>query len=300
VHVVTPLVRSTPLSAAAGAEVWLKLEALQPSGSFKLRGVGLACRRAKDRGATAIVSSSGGNAGLAAAVAGRALGLPVTVVVPATTAPRMRGLLAAEGAAVRVEGSVWDEAHAAATALAAETGAFLVHPFEGEDLWEGHATLVAEAAAQGPRPDAVVCAVGGGGLLGGVLRGLAAQGWADVPVVAAETEGAASFAASWAAGAVVTLPAITSVATSLGARRVSEAVFAEARRRDVRPVGVSDADALAACARFADDHRLLVEPACGAALAPVYGRAAALRGARTVWVVVCGGAAVTLAQLAGR
>ncbi len=299
-HVVTPLVRSTPLSAALGAEVWLKLEALQPSGSFKLRGVGLACARARERGARAVVSSSGGNAGLAAAVAGRALGVPVTVVVPATTAPRMRGLLAAEGAAVRVEGAVWDEAHAAAVALAAQTGAFLVHPFEGEDLWEGHATLVAEAAAQGPRPDAVVCAVGGGGLLGGVLRGLAAAGWAEVPVVAAETEGAASFAAAWAAGEVVTLPAITSVATSLGARRVSEAVFAAARRRDVRPAVVSDAEALDACAGFADAHRLLVEPACGAALAPILARHPALAGARTVWVVVCGGAAVTRETLAGR
>ena len=299
-HVVTPLVRSTPLSAALGAEVWLKLEALQPSGSFKLRGVGRACRRARERGARAVVSSSGGNAGLAAAVAGRALGLPVTVVVPATTSPRMRGLLAAEGAAVRVEGAVWDEAHAAAVALAAASGAFLVHPFEGEDLWEGHATLVAEAAVQGPRPDAVVCAVGGGGLLGGVLRGLAAAGWADVPVVAAETEGAASFAAAWAAGEVVTLPAITSIATSLGARRVSEAVFAAARRREVRPAVVSDAEALDACARFADAHRLLVEPACGAALAPVLAGHPALAGARTVWVVVCGGAGVTRATLAGR
>lgn len=297
-HVVTPLIRSTSMSAASGAEVWLKLEAVQPSGSFKLRGVGRVAMLARARGATALVSSSGGNAGLATAVAGRLLGLPVTVVVPETTAAPMRDRLRAEGATVRVEGSVWDEAHRAAIGLADATGAALIHPFEGADLWAGHATLIAEAAGQGPRPDAVVCAVGGGGLLCGVLQGLTDLGWSDVPVIAAETTGAASYAAALAAGAPVELPAITSIATTLGARRVAAEAVAWAGRHEVRSTVCSDRDAVRACAQFADDHRLLVEPACGAALAPVYDRAPALVGAKTVWVVVCGGAGVTLAQLA--
>jgi L-serine/L-threonine ammonia-lyase len=299
VHVVTPLFASSPLSALLGAPVWLKLDALQPSGSFKLRGVGLACRRARERGATALVSSSGGNAGLAAAVAGRALGMRVTVVVPATTDVRMQGLLRGEQADVVVHGAVWDEAHAHATALAASSGAFLVHPFEGRDLWEGHATLIHEVAEQGPRPGVVVCAVGGGGLLCGVLQGLHDVGWASVPVVAAETEGAASYAAALAAGGPVTLPAITSLATSLGARRVADEAFAWSTRHEVRSVVVSDAAAVDACGRFLDDHRVLVEPACGAALAPVYGRAPVLLGAGPVLVVVCGGAGVTRERLAG-
>jgi L-serine/L-threonine ammonia-lyase len=297
-HVVTPLIRSTPLSAAAGAEVWLKLDALQPSGSFKLRGIGRVATAARDAGATALVSSSGGNAGLATAVAGRALGLPITIVTPQTTSAAMRDKLRAEGATVVVEGAAWDEAHAAATALAAATGAALIHPFEGEALWAGHATLIAEAAEQGPRPDAVVCAVGGGGLMCGVLQGLSDLGWHDVPVIAAETAGAASFAAALAAGAPVEIPAITSIATSLGARRVAAAAFAWAARHEIRSFVCSDADAVGACARFVDDHRVLVEPACGTALAPVYGRDPTLAGAKTVWVVVCGGSGVSLAQLA--
>lgn len=297
-HVVTPLIRSTPLSHAAGAEVWLKLDALQPSGSFKLRGIGRVAQHAKAAGATALVSSSGGNAGLATAVAGRALGLPVTIVTPTTTSAAMRDRLRAEGATVVVEGAAWDEAHTAATGLATALGAALIHPFEGEVLWAGHATLIAEAATQGPRPDAVVCAVGGGGLMCGVLQGLTDLGWHDVPVIAAETAGAASFAAALAAGEPVEIPAITSIATSLGARRVAAAAVAWAARHEVRSTVCTDRDAVNACVRFLDDHRLLVEPACGAAVAPVYGRDPALAGAKTVWVVVCGGAGVSSSQLA--
>ena len=89
----TPLIESRPLSLAAGRTVWLKLDALQPCGSFKLRGVGHACEVHHARGARHFVSSSGGNAGLAVAYAGRKLGVPVTVVVPETTTERAKELL---------------------------------------------------------------------------------------------------------------------------------------------------------------------------------------------------------------
>ncbi|MEQ1568053.1 MAG: pyridoxal-phosphate dependent enzyme, partial [Myxococcota bacterium] len=107
-HHVTPLIESTPLSTRAGRPVWLKMESSQPSGSFKLRGMGLACARARERGAARLVTSSGGNAGYAVAWAGRALGMPVEVVVPSRTSARMRALIEAEGASVTVAGDVWD------------------------------------------------------------------------------------------------------------------------------------------------------------------------------------------------
>ena len=87
-HIETNLLQSRPLSMKAGRSVWLKLEALQPPGSFKIRGVGHACEIYVARGAKKLVSSSGGNAGLAVAYAGRLLGVPVTVVVPETTTER--------------------------------------------------------------------------------------------------------------------------------------------------------------------------------------------------------------------
>ena len=97
-HIATPLIESRALSQRFGCDVWLKMDALQPSGSFKLRGVGLACETHAQRGAKRFVSSSGGNAGIAVDYAGRQLGLPVVVVVPQTTSARARELIQQQGA----------------------------------------------------------------------------------------------------------------------------------------------------------------------------------------------------------
>ncbi|HEX7666756.1 MAG TPA: pyridoxal-phosphate dependent enzyme, partial [Polyangiaceae bacterium] len=274
----------------------LKLDALQPSGSFKLRGVGHACETHRARGARRFVSSSGGNAGLAVAYAGRVLGVPVTVVVPETTTERAKELLRTEEAEVIVHGASWQEANALAQSLLGETSAF-VHPFDDPLLWEGHATLVDEVSRSGYRPNAVVLSVGGGGLLAGVLQGMRRHGWSDVPVIAVETEGAASFHEALKAGRPVELERIASVATSLGAKRVCDRAFAWSKEHPIRSVVVSDAAALAACERFLDDHRLLVEPACGASLAVAYEHARELEGFDDVLVVACGGATATIDQI---
>lgn len=286
-HIQTPLIESRPLSLTAGSAVWLKLEALQPCGSFKLRGVGHACEVHHARGARHLVSSSGGNAGLAVAYAGRQLGMAVTVVVPETTSERARELLRLEEAKLVVHGSSWQEANAHAQTLLGPGDAF-IHPFDDPLLWAGHASMVDEVAAAGLKPDAVVLSVGGGGLLSGVVQGLQRNGWHDVPVLAVETEGAASLHAAMAAGHTVQLPCLSSVATSLGAKRVAEQALACTREHPVHSHLVSDREALLACERLLHDHRLLVEPACGAALA-LLERPEVLAGYRRVLVIVCGG-----------
>lgn len=295
-HLDTPLIESHPLSLASGRRIWLKLDALQPPGSFKLRGIGRACETHHARGAQRFVSSSGGNAGLAVAYAGRQLDVPVTVVVPATTTATAITLLRREGAEVIVHGDSWQEANELALSHVGPTDAFL-HPFDDPLVWEGHATLVDEVAAVGVTPDAVVLSVGGGGLLCGVADGMRRAGWDRVPIVAVETDGAASLNAAMTAGDLVTLDAITSVATSLGAKRVCERAFEWTRERRVRSVLVSDAAALGACERFLADHRVLVEPACGASLALAYGRHDALDAFQSVLIVVCGGATATIDQM---
>ena len=292
-HHRTPLWESRPLSAVLGARVWLKLDALQPTGSFKIRGVGHACQSALSGGARALVASSGGNAGYAVAYAGRRLGLPVTVVVPETTSSLMLERLRGEGATVIQQGAAWDDSHALALALARRQEAAYIHPFDDPGIWDGHASLVGEVREAGLKPDLVVLAVGGGGLLCGVLQGMHREGWREAPVCAAETEGADAFSRSVEAGRLVTLPGIASLATSLGARRVASRALAWTQSHPVLPWVVSDRAAVAAVLRFADDHRLLVEPACGAALAAVYDRAEPLMGAENILVVVCGGAGVT-------
>lgn len=295
-HIVTPLIESAALSKGAGRKVWLKLEALQLPGSFKIRGIGLACEHYAQHGARRFVSSSGGNAGLAVAYAGRKMSIPVCVVVPSTTSQRAIDLLQQEGAEVTVQGASWQEANVHALSMLTSNDAFL-HPFDNPLLWTGHASMIDEVASIGNKPDAVVLSVGGGGLLCGVAQGLERNGWADVPVIAVETEGAASLHAAMQAGERVTLEAISSVATSLGARQVCEQAFKLSQTGKIYSVLVSDQEAVAACTRFLDDHRLLVEPACGAALAVVYGQVPVLRAFDNVLVIVCGGATATVDNL---
>ena len=295
-HIHTPLIESAPLSRAAGRPVWLKLEALQPPGSFKIRGIGAACEHYAKQGANRFVSSSGGNAGLAVAHAGRHLSIPVTVVVPETTSERAKQLLKLEGAEVIVHGASWQEANALAQSLLDETDAFL-HPFDNPLLWTGHASMIDEVAATGNKPDAVLLSVGGGGLLAGVMEGLARNGWGDVPVLAVETHGAASLHAAMQAGQPTALEAVTSIATSLGARQICNRAFELSQSGKVHSVLVSDKQAVAACTRFLDDHRLLVEPACGAALVVAYDLPDALAAFEKILIIVCGGATASTDNL---
>lgn len=295
-HVETPLVESRALSLSCGRSVWLKLDALQPPGSFKMRGVGHACETHRARGARRFVSSSGGNAGLAVAYAGRLLSVSVTVVVPETTTERAVELLRQENAEVIMHGASWQEANELAQSLVGVSDAF-IHPFDDPLLWQGHATMIDEVARSGLKPDAVVLSVGGGGLLCGVMEGLDRHGWGQVPVLAVETQGAASFNAAVKAGHPVELEAITSIATSLGAKRVCERAVRWSRERPIQSLLVSDPSALDACERFLADHRILVEPACGASLALAYEKAPELEPFSTVLIVVCGGATATIDQI---
>lgn len=295
-HIETPLVESCALSAITGSSVWLKLEALQPSGSFKIRGIGYACETYRAQGAQRFVSSSAGNAGLAVAYAGRQLGVPVTVVVPETTTERAKELLQLEKAEVIVQGASWQEANGFALSLLGSSDAFL-HPFDDPLLWKGHATLVDEVFHAGLKPDAVVLSVGGGGLLSGVLEGLHRNDWNDIPVFAVETTGAASFHAALSAGHTVELEQITSIATTLGAKRVCEKAFQWSKHHPIHSVLVSDQSALSACERFLADQRILVEPACGASLAIAYDNAPELERFSNILIVVCGGATSTIDQI---
>ena len=295
----TPLLLSEPLSRALGCRVWLKMDCWQPVGSFKIRGMGRMCQQVAADGARKLVCSSGGNAGYAVAYAGRELGLPVTVVVPQSASEFARGLIRLMQAEVLECGRSWDDAHAHALTLARDANTAYVHPFDEPVAWEGHATIVDELAAQGLRPDVVVVSVGGGGLLCGVLLGIERHGWNRTRVLAVETQGADSFKQAADAGRLVTLDTITSLATTLGARTVTAELMRWKARRSIEHYLATDAEAVDGCDRFLDDHRTLVEPACGAALAAAYNKAAQLEGCDDVLIEVCGGAGVTRELLDG-
>jgi L-serine/L-threonine ammonia-lyase len=296
-HVRTPLIRSQPLSRAAGTEVWLKLENTQPTGSFKLRGIGRLCQRAASAGASLFVASSGGNAGWAAAYAARELGIPAIAVITEGADPQMQARIEAEGAQLIRHGRQWRDADALARSLVAERNATYVPPFDHPDIWAGHATLVAELTEDIAPPDYVLASVGGGGLLSGVIEGLRLVGWTRTRVIGIETHGAAKLAAALTAGHPVTLDAINTVAKNLGAHRIADGAFERAVEWGVQSRLVDDAATLAACHRFLDDHRMLVEPACGAVLAAAYAGLPELAAAERVVVVVDGGACITHDQL---
>ncbi len=294
-HLHTPLLQHRALSSQLGKRVWLKMESSQPAGSFKLRGIGLMCQRALAQGATHLVCPSGGNAGFAAAFAGAALGVTTTILVPHTTHESVRKEIRAIGATVIVTGEVWDETNQAALQICTQPGTVYIPPFDHPDIWDGNASVIDEVAHDSF--DVVICSVGGGGLLSGIALGLQRNGLSHIPIIAVETEGAASLHAAIQAGELVTLPAITSVATTLGARRVAQQALDWTRRHDIGSVTVTDAQALDACVRFASDMRTLVEPACGAALAVAYQNLPELARFQQPLIIVCGGISVDLQKI---
>ncbi|XP_013869144.1 serine dehydratase-like [Austrofundulus limnaeus] len=308
-HLNTPLLESVGMSKRLGSTVYMKMENSQPSGSFKIRGVGHLCQQLA-RKSKGVVCASGGNAGMAAAYAARKMGVPATIVVPSSSPQLVVQRLQDQGATVRISGKVWDDANAEALRLAETEGLTFVPPFNHPLLWEGHASMITEVSASlgaGVKPGAVLLSVGGGGLLCGVVQGLKDAGWMDVPVIAMETVGADCFNAAIKAGKVVTLEDITSEATCLGAKTVCQRAFDYSQSGEVTIVSelVTDQEALHAVQTFLDEERVLVEMACGAALAAVYsgliprlqdeGRLPALRG--PLLVIVCGGGSVNVQQL---
>jgi L-serine/L-threonine ammonia-lyase len=278
-----------------------------------------AAAAAPDNVKTHFYCPSGGNAGLACATTALSLGLPATIVLPTIASPLMQSKLMALGADVHQVGANWAECNAYVhdELMSKDPGGLYVPPFDHEDIWAGAATLVDEARTQVEGDiDAFVCSVGGGGLVNGVMKGVLDSTWSSdqAPrVLALETVGADSLNASVRAGEHITLPAMTSIATSLGAVRVSPQTWFHARDYPeiLKSLVVSDADAAISCVRFADDARMLVEPACGATLAPLY-RSGMLRKElggekgmsdeewqkKNVVLVVCGGSGVTLNMLA--
>ena len=201
-HIETPLVSSDILSNLLKKDIRLKLDVLQPSGSFKIRGIGYACEHFANKGAKAFLSSSGGNAGMAVAYAGKKLGIPVKVVVPKTTTNRSISILEKDNAEVIVHGTSWLEANSLAQSIKTDETAF-IHPFDDELLWLGHSTMIDEVSATGFKPDLIILSVGGGGLLAGVIKGLINNNWEDIPVMAVETYGAASLNKSLKKGKTV-------------------------------------------------------------------------------------------------
>jgi L-serine/L-threonine ammonia-lyase len=241
-------------------------------------------------------------------------------------------LRAAGAAAVEQRGATWADAdgYLRRELLKGDTDVY-VPPFDHATIWEAASGIVDECerqlgeldrrrralarggAGEGSEreedaperiaPDAIVCSVGGGGLFSGLALGVERSPISSRSIIlTSETVGADSLITAVEAGSHTSLPGITSIATSLGAVRVCDRAYAYATDGvvDVRAHRVTDAQAVKACVRFADEERMVVEPSCGAALALAYEGVVEghVKEGGKVVLVVCGGSNVSLGLLA--
>ncbi|WP_327293635.1 MULTISPECIES: serine/threonine dehydratase [unclassified Streptomyces] len=259
---ISPHVRRTPLLDLEidGRRVVLKLEHLQRSGSFKLRGAVNAMLESPSD--DHIVAASGGNHGLAVATAAALLGLPATVYLPETAPEAKARRIEEAGARLVRHGATFAEAASAAQEIAARPGYRFLHPYDDPAVVAGQGTLAAEVVADAPATDTFAVAAGGGGLTAGTA--LAAGGR---HVVAVEPEGCRSLHDALAAGKPVNSPVDSVASSALGASRIGDVAFGIVAPYGVESVLVSDAEILRARARLWEECRIAVEPAAAAPFA---------------------------------
>ncbi|MDI3317678.1 MAG: threonine/serine dehydratase [Bacillota bacterium] len=264
----TPVLRWSPAGEAEAApHLLLKLEHLQRTGSFKVRGAFNALLSAsRDRLRQGVATASGGNHGLAVAWAARRLGLSALVVITESAPASTEAKLRAYGAEVVRHGATWDDGWAYVQERAGDR--LLVHPFDDPAVQAGQGTLGLEMLEEWPWPEAPTfyVAVGGGGLISGVARAVKALRPAAA-VVGVEPEGAASMSHALQVGRPEPLPRVRTIAGTLAPRAVSASTLENVARFVDRMVTVSDAELLAAMERLWQETNLLVEPAGAAALA---------------------------------
>ncbi len=287
--VVTPCPESIPLSEMTGMRIFCKLDNLQRTGSFKERGARHALlrltRAQKKRG---VIAASAGNHALGLAYHGQLLGIPVTVVMP-DYAPLIKvGTCRRLGARVLVAGRDFAEARARADQLAASEGLTYVHGFDNPDIIAGQGTMALEILEQVREADAIVCPIGGAGLIAGVA--VAAKALRPrIKIIGVESVATASFTAALKAGRPVTIPRRATLADGLAVLRVGDNAFALARRRVDRVVRVPESWIALAILRMIELEKIVVEGAAAAPLAAIMaGLLPELRG-RKVVLAVCGG-----------
>src|SRR3954470_11884397 len=281
-------VRRTPVQRA-GPKLWFKLEQTQYAGSFKTRGMFNQIVAAATRGvlpSAGIVAASGGNAGLAAAYSARELGVPAEVYVPSTAPAVKVDKLRKLGASVVATGNEYAEAYAAAVEWSQASGAYFCHAYDDPDMVAGNGTLGLELREQLPGGfDTVLVAVGGGGLIAGMIAALRPS---NVSVVAVEPATACALHTALRAGGRVDVPVAGVAADSLGARRVGEIAFELARDAGVASLLVDDKAIVDARRRLWDDYRLAVEHGTAAAYAALTSGAYLPAAGERVVVLLCG------------
>lgn len=290
-----PYTRHTPIAPwpmlhnDAPAGLRLKLENLQVVGSFKPRGVCNHMRQLPpEKRKLGVVAASAGNHGLAVAYVARQLGIPAIIYLPQHASADRVARIQAWGAVVVQYGEVYEDAHQLAVEHAASEGLTYVHSFDSDATLAGHGTLALELVEDVPEMDCLLVAVGGGGLISGVACALKKIN-PQIKVIGVEPLGAPSMHESVAAGHVITLPEVKTIADTLATRSVVERTLALTQRYVDDMVLVTDAQIAAAARWLWAECNQLVEPSGAAALAAALYGAADMSAFQHPVALICGG-----------
>jgi threonine dehydratase len=266
----------------------LKLECLQVTGAFKVRGANNAILQLDEAAlARGVITASGGNHGLAVAYGAQASGCPAVVYLPENTPADKAEKIRGWGAEVIVEGAVWDDAERAALARAERDGMTYIHPFADPAVIAGQGTIAREMLKQSPDIDVIVAGIGGGGLVAGVaLTAKAIK--PGIRIIGVEPVGAPTLSHSLQAGSLVTLDAINSDANTLAPRRSAEINLAIIEKYVDEIVLVSDDEMRAAAQWLWFEMGQAVELAGAAAVAAIQTGKAAAPDDQIVAAIVCG------------
>jgi threonine dehydratase len=281
-------VRRTPLLAADDPGVWLKLENLQATGSFKARGaMNMLLSLDPTARARGLVTASGGNHGAAVAFAGRSAGAPVAIYAPANTATLKQRKIRDFGAELVILGDYWDQANAAALARAEADGRVYVHPFAEPAVIAGQGTVALEILADLPEVDTILVAIGGGGLISGIA--LAARALKpDVRIVGIEPVGCPTLKASLDAGRLTALERIDTRVATMAARQTAEINLTIARAHVAEIVLVEDDAMLEAARHLWLTYGLAADLSAAAAMAALRTGAYRPGAGETICALVCG------------
>ncbi|MCB8876793.1 threonine ammonia-lyase [Acidisoma silvae] len=290
-------VRRTPLMEVTlaqrsplpdGASLLLKLESLQVTGSFKARGaINQLLSLPKEIVARGIVTASGGNHGIAVARAAHVAGVAATIFLPENAAPAKLEKLTAWGATTHLVGRFWDEAHAAATAFAQDSGLPYFHPFASPAIVAGQGTVALEILEQAPDIDLFLIAIGGGGLIAGmstVLRAL----HPNARIIGIEPVGSPTLYASLEQGSVAKLDSVTTSVPTMACAQTDPGIF-DIVRKNVDDIILLDDAAMFDAARWLWFEFGLAADASGAAAAAALlsGQISVAPGTR-ICALVCG------------
>ena len=289
-HIIrTPLLHSEPLSERHGAELLIKCEHLQATGSFKVRGsANFVHALDADRAARGVVTASSGNHGIGVATAAASRGITATIFLPTGASPSKIDQINRLGAQiVTVEGTDSSFAESAARAHAAETGEQYISPYNDPTIIAGQGTIGKELLADGGELDIVVVAVGGGGLISGVATWLKAHS-PSTRIVGASALNDRAMAASIDAGEITTpIMEPTFSDGTAGGLEDGSITFELCQRLVDDWVDITELDIARAVTQMIDDHHQLVEGSAGLAIAAATAQAEQSPGAR-IAVISCG------------